>query len=343
VSNYVFKTPEEPPIASIENSRTAQSLAAELQNPAAPGERHSQIKRTIIPMMEIGLSDGAIFSQYRRMYDGDLSDDEIEAFIKWGRAKTNGSAGVEYRKASAKKTKYTNQEKIENAIRFLNGFRIDAADLWEESQLKSENDSDAILYLSLFRPEDFVNLNTRYLFREQKDGSKKAELCGPGETHLASEWIGDIQTNGVPKGRAGVWIRINPLKAICGKSDSGAHTDDDVLRCDRLLLESDALPFDVGLSLLAKIQVPICAIVDSAGRGPHGIAALNAQNAVDYSLKVRAIFNFLEPFGIDPGNSNPSRYSRLPGAKRIIGARADASVQKLLYLAPQPRIGGIFP
>jgi hypothetical protein len=109
-----------------------------------------------------------------------------------------------------------------------------------------------------------------------------------------------------------------------------------------VLLESDILPYDVALSVYAKVALPILSIVDSVGRGPHAHVLIQATDAVDYAAKVRLIFELLSPLGIDAGNGNPSRYSRLPGAIRIIGAREGASVQELLYLAPEPRKEGIF-
>ena len=342
MSDYRFHPPEEPSVASVKYSKLAQSLADELENPASPGERHSQVKRTIMPLIEVGLSDPAIFAQYRGMYDAaDFPDDEIDALIKWGRNRVAKANQGERRKPQPKEPEYTDEQKIRNALDWLGSFRVTPEDLWEESQIRSENEPEAILYLSLFQANDFVNLNGRYLIRKLKDGSEKAELCGPGETKRAAEWVESIRATGTPEGRAGVWVRINPLRSIRGDSSSGAHTDADVLRYARLLLESDVLPRDISLSLLAKIPLPICAIIDSAGRSPHGIAVVNASNADDYARKASAIIKVLAPLGIDSGNSNPSRYSRLPGAKRIIGARTDASIQRLLYLAPQPRTGGI--
>jgi hypothetical protein len=343
MSGYTYQGIQEPSVTSIEQSHVAQSLAAELQTPAAPGERHSQIKRTIMSMLEMGLCDRAIFAQYRAMYDADVPDTEIDALIAWGRTKLDKCGPGKPSSASVKPPKYTDEQKIHNAIDWLCGFKIEPADLWDASQIRDENESEAIAYLGLFKPRDFVNINTGYHLRKLKDGAEKAELCGPGYTALARDWIDHIHHKGVPEGRAGVWVRINPLRSICGNSPSGAHTDADVSRYSRLLLESDILPYDIALSLFAKVQLPICAIIDSAGRGPHAIVYVGAADASEYATKAAAIIKSVEHFGIDPGNSNPSRYSRLPGAKRIIGARPDVTVQKLLFLAPNPNPGGIFP
>ena len=342
MARYIYHDAEALSVASIEQSPLAQSLASELQKPAQPGQRHSQIKRTILPLLGLGLCDEAVFTQFRQMYDADVSDSEIESIVKWGRAKLTKDITANGHRPSAKKPRYTAQQQIQNAIDWLGGFRIDPADLWDASQIRDDNESDAIVYLSLFEPDDFVNINARYIIRKLQDGSQKAELCGPGQTMLAAEWVEFIHETGTPQDRAGAWVRINPLRTRRGNSPSGAHTDADVLSYVRLLLESDLLPYDIALALFAKIALPICAIIDSAGRGPHAIVSIGATDARDFASKAGEIITSLEPFGIDPGNSNPSRYSRLPGARRIIGARADASIQKLLFVAHNPRLGGIF-
>jgi hypothetical protein len=323
-------------------SKVAESVASELANPAGPGERHSQMKALIMPLIEIGFSDPAIFSQFRGMYDNDLEDSEIESVIKWGRNRAENDSKPFTRKSSAKVI--PPEEAIQNAVDWLDGFQADHADLWHASQVYPGEDysRDSLLYLRTYSPGDVTNINTRYVMRKQKDGSEKAELCGPGETKLAADWIEWIGVNGPPEGRAGSWMRINPLRALRGASPSGAHIDADVLRYDRLLLESDVLPFDIALSLYTKIALPIIAIIDSAGRGPHAHVSIQAANAQEYAGKTRLIFDLLAPFGIDRGNGNPSRYSRLPGATRIIGARAGSSIQELLYLTPEPRTGGVF-
>jgi hypothetical protein len=181
-STYIFDPIDS--VASLTNSPTAQSLAAELQNPAAPGERHTQIKRAIMPMLEIGLRDAAIFAQFRAMYDADVSDSEIDAVIAWGRAKLGKCGHSEPRSASVKNPKYTDEQKIRNATDWLGSFRIDPVDLWEKSQLRDDNEPETIVYLRLFSAQDLVNINARYLIRKLKDGTEKAELCGPGYIQL---------------------------------------------------------------------------------------------------------------------------------------------------------------
>jgi hypothetical protein len=69
---------------------------------------------------------------------------------------------------------------------------------------------------------------------------------------------------------------------------------------------------------------------------------LNAQSPEQYAADARHILQKLASIGFDPGNANPSRYGRLAGARRIIGVRNRASVQRLLYLAAHLKPNGIF-
>jgi hypothetical protein len=54
-------------IASLDQSKTAQTVAAALANPAGSGGRHQQMKSLVLSLLEIGLSDKAIFTQFRSM------------------------------------------------------------------------------------------------------------------------------------------------------------------------------------------------------------------------------------------------------------------------------------
>jgi hypothetical protein len=59
------------------------------------------------------------------------------------------------------------------------------------------------------------------------------------------------------------------------------------------------------------------------------------RDAAEYRATVARMLALLAKFGVDGKNKNPSRLSRLPGARRVIGALGDG-VQRLLYLNPQP-------
>jgi hypothetical protein len=337
-----------------------ETVLEALANPASEGHRHTQMKRMVLPLIRFGLKDAAIFAQFREMYESDVPDSEIKNIINWGRKRVGENSTTA--QPRSKPGELTLNEAQEKALAWLNGFKIDEASLWEASQIRPSNDGhsseDAILLFEyLYRPEELVCINTRFHVSKSKEGTEKATIAGPGETKPADEWIEHIKAHGTPQSRAGAWIRLNPLRNRHGSGRDYAHCDADVGSWRYLLLESDLLEPELALNVYARLALPIAIIVDSAGKGPHAWVTLNAQSVEEYTQKAKSIFNRLVTIGFDPGNSNPSRYGRLAGAKRIIGTREPTPVkpppgwpeclradgfQRLLYLAPDPKPRGIF-
>jgi hypothetical protein len=298
----------------------------------------------ILSLLEIALSPQAIFVQFRQMYDEDVSDSEIKDVIKWGVARVGKNGTIKKERPLCALTKEQAQEK---ALSWLDGFSVDEADLWDASVVRpgdsDEPAHDSILMLEhLYRAHELISINTRYLVGAKKDG-EKVSIAGPGETRTAAEWVQYIRANGTPENRAGAWIRLNPVRPLHGSGSGGAHCDADVAAWRYLLVESDLLPPELALSVYGKMALPIAAIVDSGGRGPHAWVTLNARSAEEYAQKAGHILKHLGTIGFDPGNANPSRYGRLAGARRIIGARGGSDgFQRLLYLAPHLKSKGIF-
>jgi hypothetical protein len=326
-------------------SKIGAFVAAELANPASSGARHSQMRSLVLSLLEIGLSGSAIFTQFRGMYDKDVPNAEIEEIIKWGLARRGHSPRQTQRQ---RPSALTAEQAFEKATDWLDGFSVDEADLWHASEIRpgdgDDVSRDSILMLEhLSRAHELVCINTRYHVAPKKDGVEKVTIIGPGETKTAAEWVQHIKTHGVPETRAGAWIRLNPLRAVYGSGAGGAHCDADVAAWRYLLVESDLLSAELTLSVYGKLALPIAAIIDSAGRGPHAWITLNAQSSEEYAANANHILERLATIGFDPGNSNPSRYGRLAGARRIIGARANGDgFQRLLYLAPHLKPKGIF-
>jgi hypothetical protein len=187
---------------------------------------------------------------------------------------------------------------------------------------------------ALYDKNDFINIVTDFTIERQKDGKQKANLKGTGKTLLRDNWIRAIRDRGVPQSKAGAWIRPNPVKQR-GTGTNGAPCDADVTSFRFCLLESDDLPFDLQLSLWARLPLPIAAIIDSGGRSAHAWVMLNCSTEQEYRGMVDRIYTRLACFGLCPGNKNPSRLSRLPGAQREIGKYCNGR-QRLLYLNPEP-------
>jgi P4 family phage/plasmid primase-like protien len=239
----------------------------------------------------------------------------------------------------------TPEEAVRNTKELLNGFRVDQNTLWEHSSITlGENwqrDDAEILFERLYDPEEFVCLCTRYETQSKPDGTQKAVPVGAGSTLRVRELRDKIRRiGGVPQDKAGCWYRINPVSQR-GSGTNGAHRDKDVAAYRFLLLESDDLPPDLQLSFFLKLELPVVALVSSGGRSIHSIIRLDAPSAEEFKRLADYILGRLARFGIDQKNRNPSRYSRLPGAQRVIGAQTllgeDSGQQRLLYFNHQPK------
>lgn len=325
---------------------------AELASAAPRGQRHEQMKKLILPLLGAGLTPDAVFVQLRAMYEPDVGAREIRDIITWGAQKNpqpsgyprkNSNFSVPCLPRSPAVGRVTAEQAIRNAEEWLRDFRCDECDLWHVSPWRPLEDwrVDALmLFAALYDQNDFLNVVIDFTTERQNDGKQKANPKGAGESLLRDNWMRTIRDNGVPQSAAGAWIRPNPVKQH-GTGRNGAPCDADITSFRFCLLESDDLPFDLQLSLWARLPLPIVAIIDSGGRSAHAWVLLGCSRAEDYRAKVNRIFALLARFRICQSNKNPSRLSRLPGAQRTIGKRDDGA-QRLLYLNPEPIESPIF-
>jgi len=336
------------------------AVAHELGAPAGSGDRHNQMKRLLPLLLGDGHSPEGIFACFRGMYGQDIPDREIWRLINWGTKKdfTPSRFGAPEQTRSRGCRRYilereqknfeplTPEQKIRRWIRntenYLNGFRALEVDLWEASPIRLFDDftGDARLLLShLYHPHELVNINADY--RLSKDG--KVDIVGAGLTKTAQEWTEYLLSNPFPQSAAGCWIRMNPVKSIKGSGAGGSFTDSDIAAYRFILLENDRLPLDLQFSLFVRLKVPIAMILDSGGRSYHAWVRSWAQNPIEYRAEADYLIELLERFGIDRGNKNPSRFSRLPGVMRVLGGRNVAGLpgpgqaaQRILFLNPSP-------
>jgi KaiC/GvpD/RAD55 family RecA-like ATPase len=185
------------------------------------------------------------------------------------------------------------------------------------------------LLRALYAPGEFINIVCAYTLAE-KDGVTKANPSGAGMNKRRDGWLEYFERKGVPRSKAGAWMRPNPVAEI-GSGHEGAITNEDVTSFRFLLIESDELTIEEQRKLYAKLRLPLAAIITSGGKSCHGWLRLDAEDAEEYADKAQRILAIMEPLGFDRSNKNPSRLSRLPGATRIIGAHGDGA-QRLLHL-----------
>ncbi|MBI3759596.1 MAG: hypothetical protein HY269_07570 [Deltaproteobacteria bacterium] len=196
----------------------------------------------------------------------------------------------------------------ENYLRKFDG-EISEADLWEASPIRPPDDwrqHGIVLVSALYRAGERINF---VIDHEMTELGK----CRP----------------------RGGWLRMNPV-------DGFGVGDANVTAFRFGLLESDELPPELQLRPLARLPLPIAAIITSGARSLHAWVRVDAYTADEYRRRVGRILELLAPFSIDGQNKNPSRLSRLPGVQRKIGAVGDGR-QRLLYLNPAPATRRILP
>ena len=225
---------------------------------------------------------------------------------------------------------------VEAAERFLKGFRCGDADLAGASPVSLDGDprfDGALLVGNLYAPGELVNFVTEYQTATEKSGEVKARPVGIGITLERDALVARFEAGGSDTDKGGAWLRMNPV-------DGRGVADANVTAFRFGLLESDKVPVEVQLSIFAKLPLPIAAILGSGGRSVHAWVKVDARDADEYRATVAGMLEILARFGVDGKNKNPSRLSRLPGAKREVGAVGDG-IQRLLYLNPKPDGKGI--
>lgn len=220
---------------------------------------------------------------------------------------------------------------VKTAEHFLKGFRCSETNLASASTVRMDGDwryDGALLVGVLYQPGEQINLVTEFAATKDGQGRVKASPRGRGKTTERNALVARFEQGGTDSSDAGAWIRMNPI-------DGKGIADANVTAFRFALLESDTLPVDLQLSLFARLPLPIAAILSSGGRSFHAWVRVDARDAAEYRCTVSRVLELVGKFGVDGKNKNPSRLSRLPGARRLIGAVGDG-VQRLVYLNPQP-------
>ena len=253
------------------------------------------------------------------MYGPDFKDAEIWNLIKGAERKKPRPTGYSNRYHNSPAPRPAQPVTAESATagveRFLKSFRCDEADVWHASPWPPLEDPvfDALpLMAGLFHGGDLVNVCPEH---------------GAGITKTRDEWMVHLRNYGAPSGSIGCMFRPNPVSGT-PTGDKGGWTDADITVHRFALVESDILPLDLQLSVLARLPLPIAAIIFSGGKSYHALVKVDAPDAVEYRKDVSRMLALLRPLGFDQSTGNPSRMARLPGAMRGI------EIQRLVYLNP---------
>lgn len=113
---------------------------------------------------------------------------------------------------------------------------------------------------------------------------------------------------------AGIYMGQNPVRP--GLDDKTAATDEGVAAFRHALVEFDGVPLEQQFAIVLATRLPVSAVVYSGGKSLHAWVRVDAPDRETYQQRVAAIHALPLLAGMDKANKNPSRLSRLPGARR---------------------------
>lgn len=210
-----------------------------------------------------------------------------------------------------------------------------------EGMAGSEFASGMLSFLrSVYRPDDLLYIGNRY-----ESGEKQRE-----HIKSAANWIDffadrldDIARKPLAATRRryliGLGYRyssicVNPLTGEVDEKGS-FRSSGCVKEFRHLLLESDGLPLNQQIPLLAGLGLPVVAMTFSGSRSIHGLIRVEdipgvgaIKDLSEWKQKIGDIFRLLVPLGVDGATKDPVRLSRLPGSWRLDKHK----FQQLLYL-----------
>ena len=205
-------------------------------------------------------------------------------------------------------------------------------DIMEASPMRPTEDfrQDGIfLVAALFQAGERVNYVTDW----RRDVRGKVSPQGRGSSVERNCLLSRWRKQPVTGSEAGGWLRMNPM-------DGNGVGDANVTAFRFALLEFDDLPIELQLSFVAKLPLPVAAILTSGGRSIHTWLRVDAPSADEYRAITHKLAAYLWRFGACQGNKSLSRLSRLPGVVRTLGAGQD-NRQRVIYVNPAPETRAI--
>jgi hypothetical protein len=148
------------------------------------------------------------------------------------------------------------------------------------------------------------------------------------------------ELNHLQTGRSGVWFLSNPidgaphqlerLRSQFNPEGLSFRATECITDWHHAVLETDCAPADLWLKALVLLELPVIAIYDSGGRGPHALVRLGASSITEWHALLAPHLEHLVRLGACAKTLSPLRLTRLPNCIREQTGR----LQQLLYLAP---------
>jgi RecA-family ATPase/DNA-binding MarR family transcriptional regulator len=181
-------------------------------------------------------------------------------------------------------------------------------------------------------PEALVNPTVEYLKAMFRAGERiqivRAELGEDGKEHPCGRttlqaivplegWLaklskkdGDcLKTIYPASSHHGAYVCVNPLTG-------SKRAKSEIAKFRHALIEFDNIPRHHQWQLIQQSKLPCTAVVDSGGKSIHALVKIEADNLEEYEVRVQMIMEHFAEYGVDTQNCDPSRLSRLPGARR---------------------------
>jgi hypothetical protein len=205
---------------------------------------------------------------------------------------------------------------------------IDAEYLEARSEFTCWNRSPAGFLHKVFRPGESVWVTSN------PESSEGLIWTHDGPVQNLSE-LDQLQT-----GRPGVWFLSNPIDGVPYQLERlrsqfnpeglSFRATECVTDWRHVVLETDCAPTELWLKALVLLELPIVAIYDSGGRGPHALVRLGASSCPEWHALLAPHLEHLVRLGACVKTLSPLRLTRLPNCIR----KQTGRLQQLLYLAP---------
>lgn len=179
-----------------------------------------------------------------------------------------------------------------------------------------------------YRPDDILYIGSRYESKE-----KQREHVRPVEYWIDffSDKFDSIRRKPLPGTQMRLLMNLGAFhSSICvnpltGEADEkGSFRSSGCVKEFRyLLLESDKLPLNQQVPLLAGLELPVVAMTFSGSKSIHALVRVDKITGIgkindlqEWKKKVGDLFTFLVPLCFDGATKDPVRLSRLPGSWR---------------------------